>query len=59
MPLKKVYIPQKPNFLPLEGTQTPRTLPLSPGPILVPVSQPAPTPTPGAFSNAFSNAFNV
>jgi len=59
MPLKKAYTPKNPNFVSSGGTQTLRTLPPSPGPILVPVSQPTPTPTPGAFSNAFSNAFNV
>ena len=59
MPLKKVYIPKKPNFVSLGGTQVPRILPPSPGPVLVPFVQPTPPVTLGAFSSAFSNAFDV
>ena len=59
MPLKKAYIPKKPNFVSLGGTQVPRILPPSPGPVLVPTSQPTPPASPGAFSSAFSNAFDI
>ena len=57
MPVKKVYVLKRPNFVSLGGTQVPRTLPLSPGPVLVPVPTP-PLPN-GAFSSAFSNAFDI
>ena len=59
MPVKKVYVPKRPNFVSLGGTQVPRTLPLSPGPVLVPVTPPTPPPPNGAFSSAFSNAFDI
>ena len=59
MPLKK-YVPPRPYFFPAGSGKIAQS-PLSPGPVLVPVSQqpPPPPPTGGAFSSAFSNAFNV
>jgi len=56
MPLKK-FVPSKPRLSYSRDIKM-SLPPLSPGPVLVPVSNSTPPPSGGAFSSAFNNAFD-